>query len=41
MTTFIYIETDVPEGVELVEWRRSRPGRRRRRFHLPRLRLIG
>ena len=40
MTTFIYIECDVPEGVELIEWRRSRPSRPRRRLRLPRLHLV-
>ncbi len=40
MTTFIYIECDVPEGIELAEWRRTQPSRRRRRLHLPRLHRV-
>jgi len=37
MTGMNYIECDVPEGMNLVEWRRSRSSRRARRR--PRLRL--
>jgi hypothetical protein len=40
MNTMIYIECDVPEGIELVEWRRTRVPRRHRRLHLPRLHLF-
>ena len=40
MNTMIYIECDVPEGIELREWRRTLAPQHRRRLHLPRLHLI-
>ena len=41
MSSFMYIECDVPEGIELIDWGRTvRIRRRRRRLHLPRLRIV-
>jgi hypothetical protein len=39
MTGMNYIETDVPEGMVLAEWRRKRAAARRRVRRTPRLRL--
>jgi hypothetical protein len=39
MTGMNYIESDVPEGMVLTEWRRARGRRRARRRMTPRLRL--
>ena len=39
MTGMNYIESDVPEGMVLTEWRRARGRRRPRRRMTPRLRL--
>jgi len=38
MTGMNYIESDVPEGMVLSEWRRAR-ARRKARSRMPRLRL--
>ena len=38
MTAMNYIETDVPEGMVLAEWRRTRGARRKGR-RVPRLRI--
>jgi hypothetical protein len=38
MTAISYIESDVPEGMVLAEWRRAR-ARRKARRRMPRLRL--
>ena len=39
MTTMNYIETDLPEGMVLAEWRRKRAAARRRIRRTPRLSL--
>lgn len=39
MTTMNYIETDLPEGMVLAEWRRKRAAARRASRRTPRLRL--
>ena len=39
MTGMNYIETDLPEGMVLTEWRRKRATARRRLRRTPRLRL--
>jgi hypothetical protein len=39
MTTMNYIESDVPEGMALAEWRRKRAAARRKSRRTPRLKL--
>jgi hypothetical protein len=39
MTTMNYIESDLPEGMVLAEWRRKRAAARRQSRRTPRFRL--